>query len=306
MIKNKSSDGTPTKLFVMAGMPRAGTTYIFEALRAHPGICLPFRKELSYFSSKYTKGDAWYWGHFARARPGQVCADISPDYFIHKKAVARIATFTPRPKVVLAVRDPASWAVSYHRHLETFEWKTRDFGQFLELQPIPDNRFFHNGTNGANGSFSIRGGVVRESIESFRAALGSDLLLYSFELFKRQPLAVMQAIERFLEVTPVLTAAMLPQGLINASGRRNLKPLSYLVSREEFVQASGAIVPKQLLANARSLFDRLSARGRAERVDPNYERDFRHASTLLSSDIAYCDALFSAAPMQLGDGRPFP
>ena len=288
----------------MAGMPRAGTTYLYEALRAHPSVFLPYRKELSYFSGKHGKGESWYRAFFAGAAPGQVCADISPDYFMHPDAVGRLLAFAPRPRIALAIREPASWAVSYHRHLSTFEWRVPAFEAFLTRHAVPDNRILRTG--GVGATFAIRDSLVSRTIERFRAAFGGDLLLYSFAHFRREPIAVLGALERFLGIPASLTAAQLPPDIINASGRRNIRLLSYLVSREELVTAAGAVLPRRLLRAVRSRFDRASSPSRAPRADPAHAADMRLATELLAADIRYCDSLFRTSPVQLGDGRAFP
>jgi hypothetical protein len=305
MNPNGKAPGGPDRLFVMAGMPRAGTTYMYEALKAHPSIFLPFRKELSYFSSKYEKGESWYMDFFAEARPGQVCADISPDYFVHSEAVDRIQRFKPRPKVALAIREPASWALSYHRHLATFEWRVPGFEQFITRHRIPDNRILRLGGRGAGDTFAIRESFVRTTVERFRAAFGSDLLIYSFDAFRKQPFAVIRALERFLGLPASIDPSQMPPNLINAGGRRNIRILSYLVSREEIVTAAGAVLPRRLLRSVRSRFDRISAPSASPVADPNHGRDLQLAKTVLADDIQYYERLFSSSPIQLGDGQAF-
>ena len=280
---------------------------MYEALKAHPSIFLPFRKELSFFSSKYSKGEAWYTGFFAQARPGQVCADISPDYFVHSEAVDRILRFKPRPKVVLAVREPASWALSYHRHLATFEWRVPEFERFITRHRIPDNRLLRPRGPGCWRHIPPSGvSFVSTTVERFRAALGRDLLVYSFDAFRKQPFAVMQALERFLGLPASIDPSQMPPNLINAGGRRNIRFLSYLVSREEIVTAAGAVLPRRLLRGVRSRFDRISAPSASPAADPAYERDLKLAREVLADDSRYYSRLFASSAIQLGDGQAYP
>ena len=42
--------------FVIPGFARCGTTWLYEVLRRHPGIFLPERKELNFFTESWDLG----------------------------------------------------------------------------------------------------------------------------------------------------------------------------------------------------------------------------------------------------------
>lgn len=297
---------SPQKLFVMAGMPRAGTTYIYQALQNHTGVYLTYRKELGYFSTHREKGESWYRSLFDSARSDQICGDISPDYFLHADAPIRIAQFNPRPKVIIAVRDPASWAVSYHRHIATFERRVPPFAAFLERHPVPDNRLVRLRGSSWQPTFSIVDSLVSRQLDGFRRQFGADLLLYSFDLFRTAPVKVMQAIEGFLGLTPMLDASNLPPDAINASRRPNARILTYLLSREELISTVDRIVPRELLRSVRNRFDRIAAVPSSAPVvdDPSYASDLAMARERLESDRRYVTDLFRNHQIQLGNGHP--
>ena len=294
------------RLMIMVGMPRAGTTYIYNALASHPSFYLPFRKELSYFSTKFSKGRDWYRSFFRDAAPNQVCADISPDYFLNPDAVARIASFSPKPKIILAVRDPASWAVSFHRHLGTFQWGVPPFEQFLDSHPLPDSRISFPWTTRKADRFSIRGLLVQRTVEDYRRVFGENLLVYSFDCFREDPLAVLRAIEAFLGLPHVFDSGSIPPGAINSSRRKNIKLLSYIFSRDELVTAAGHVLPRSFLRRARTGLNRFSIPGRRAAFDPEYKSDLALAHSLLSADVQYVESLFAVSPIMTGDGRVFP
>lgn len=297
----------PEKLFVMAGMPRAGTTYIYQALQAHPDVFLPFRKELSFFTINHARGAAWYRSFFRQARTHQICGDISPDYFLHPAALPRLHAFSPRPKVILAVRDPAAWAVSFHRHIATFEWRVPAFADFLRRHPVPDNRLMNFRDRHKRATFAIADALVERTLEEYRHTFGPDLLIYSFDLFRSSPLTVMRAIEQFLDLPPKLVESQLPAGAINSSRRRNSRLLSYLLSREELITTADHLLPRSLMRATRGKFDRFtSAAPQPPPVDPDYNRDLVLARTHLASDCRYVETLLARAPIQFGDGRAFP
>ena len=285
----------------MAGMPRAGTTYLYDAFGAHPSIFLPYRKELAYFSANYGKGESWYHAFFEGASPGQLCADISPNYFLHPDAAERIRRFSGSTKVILAVRDPAAWAVSFHRHIATFHWKVPSFAAFLESHPMPNNHLWPLARN-SGPSFSIRDSLVQRTVERYRRIFGRDLLVFSFDVFKERPLTVLRSIESFLGLQSAFNSEDLPPGAINSSRRRHIKLLSYILSREELIAVSGRILPAAFLRAARKRMDRLSVPRGTQDPDPGLAPDLALAGRLLSADCEYVSSLFATSPIQLGDG----
>lgn len=119
--------------FLVVGAAKSGTTTLFETLRKHRKIFIPQRKECRYFScmtgnyvgpgvtsaNKYTKSLEEYQALFKKAKPGQLCGDISPDYlYYYQNAVPKILdevnTHIP---VIIVLRNPIDRAYSnylYH------------------------------------------------------------------------------------------------------------------------------------------------------------------------------------------------
>jgi len=103
--------------FVVAGVRKAGTTWLDTCLRSHPQIHLaPATKELFFFDRYYSRGLTWYGSHFAKAPAGTMVCDISPSYFAHEAAPARLARDLPRAHVIILLRDPVKRAWSDFVH----------------------------------------------------------------------------------------------------------------------------------------------------------------------------------------------
>ena len=73
------------KTFVVAGMPRAGTTFMYYFMQQHPEIFAPVRKEVNYFSFFYDKGEEWYHNLFKEMKQEKYGMDISPVYFLYNQ-----------------------------------------------------------------------------------------------------------------------------------------------------------------------------------------------------------------------------
>jgi hypothetical protein len=265
---------------------------------------LPFRKEVGYFTRHYRKGARWYESLFETAPPGAVCGEISPDYFLCPEAADRIARHDSTIQVILCVREPASWAVSYYRYLPTQERRIPAFDDFLECHAVPDPRIFRRRSTPA--TFSIRNSIVERRVEQYRSLFGSRLLIYDFALFQRNPLLIMRSIEQFLGLVPWLTDDKLPGRPINSSHQRRFRLMSHLLGRDEFVSIAGFLFPRRFLQKIRLRLDLLSS----PTVPHSQSRDdsalLEIARKKLSSDRNYFESLFAEGQVINGDGRRYP
>src|SRR6266508_2090579 len=101
--------------FLGIGVPRAGTTWLYELLRTHPDVYVPLRrKELSYFDLHYNRGVEWYSKFFPpdhEVSRFRAVGEISPYYFYCPDCPARIADLGIA-KLVLKLRHPVDRAWS--------------------------------------------------------------------------------------------------------------------------------------------------------------------------------------------------
>lgn len=290
----------------MAGMPRAGTTFIYDALAAHPTCVRPYRKEVGYFSARHHRGEGWYRSLYRDGGPGpQQWVDISPDYFLDENAPERLAASPFEIRVVLAVREPAAWAVSFHRHISTFEWRVPSFVEFLSDYHLPDLRLFPS-LGRAPRRFSIRRRLVSQRIESLRRALGPKLLVYDYEFFRREPLRTLRTLEQFWGLPPVWSAASLSALPINSSRRKHSRLMNHLLSRDLLVEGAGAVLPHGWIRRWRARRDQAAAAAGEPRPDDRFAGDLAFAREALQEDAHFVRDLFRSGPMLLGDGTPFP
>jgi len=298
--------GQARPLLIVAGMPRAGTTFVYHVLARHPGIFVPFRKELRYFSQNYRNGRSWYWQFFAAARRDQVCADVSPDYFLYPEAAERLQAFAAPVKIVMIVRAAAEWAVSLHRQVGTIEPRVPSFPDFLHAGFYPHFRF-GRGPDHPDGAarFSLATGFIQAQLESYRERFQRRLLLCDFNLISRDPMPLLKAIESHSGLPPHFSAADLPGAPINAANRRQVTLLNYFLSRDAVVNLAGKLIPHALLRSVRLKMDRASSTRSPAPPDPQYASDLALARDRLAGDQAYIDRLFARSPLVLGDASLF-
>ena len=116
--------------FFIVGQPKSGTTALYEMLRSHPQIFMPDFKEPRYFASDLpsrfqaprasgldpeTFED--YLALFDPAEPGQITGEASTAYIWSGTAARLIAEARPDAKIIVILREPASFLRSLHLQL---------------------------------------------------------------------------------------------------------------------------------------------------------------------------------------------
>jgi hypothetical protein len=123
--------------FLIIAPPKTGTTWIAANLRCHPGIFMPEKKELKYFSMYHRWLDlGWYAGHFREAG-NRLKGEASPSYALLPCGMIRwIHALMPQLKLVFLMRDPVDRAWSHARH--NFRYREAGFATYQgEFESVP-------------------------------------------------------------------------------------------------------------------------------------------------------------------------
>ena len=286
--------------FIVAGMPRGGTTFLYHNLNKHPRIFLPFRKEVNFFNVRYDLGVQWYNDLYREREENQVCGDISPNYFSDRKTIRKIREHKPGAKVILSVRDPVDYALSFYSQFHSFTFNMPPFDEFL--------KGYENKLNGKTLGITFKNNYIIDTLKLFMSEFGENILLFDFSLIERDSLMVLQAIERFIGVPAFFQRGNYDDVKINASGRKNIKLLTSLLHQEWLISFIQKIFPRRLIIFSRNKFDKVSAgkspSGSAPR--PYTEADVKLAETELADQRAGIKRLFEKSPLITGSGAPFP
>lgn len=134
---------TPNFLFI--GPDKAGSTWLYEALRSHRQVYLPPVKELFFFDRFYDKGWAWYEKYFKDATTEhRIVGEICHDYLFSPLACRRIAHDLPDVKLMVCLREPVQRAFSQYLYLLKIGLLNCDFERALnDCDELIDNgRYF--------------------------------------------------------------------------------------------------------------------------------------------------------------------
>ena len=183
----KHAPGIAPVDFLIVGTGRAGTTTLFEILRRHPDVFIPARKECRYFSSQ--KGDFVgpspeyantiihsledYQALFRKAKPDQLCGDISPDYlFYYQNAVPKILAEThAQLPIIIILRNPIDRAYSQYLFHVSQGRETLSFEEAIEQEPL------RKAGNWPFGWLYVESGMYAEQVKAYRETFERVLLL---------------------------------------------------------------------------------------------------------------------------------
>jgi hypothetical protein len=133
--------------FFIVGHGKSGTTAMYEMLVRQPGVFMPACKEPWFFASELLERMpprpegtpatlAEYEALFAGAAADQVAGESTTLYLWSHTAAGRIAEVRPDAKIIVFLREPASFLRSLHlQFLQTYIETEPDFRAAIEAEP---------------------------------------------------------------------------------------------------------------------------------------------------------------------------
>ena len=214
----------PLPEVLILGAMRAGTTFLHNALAAHPRIAAGDFKEPQFFSYRWSEGLAAY-RRLLPLRPPDIvglkrrlAVDSSPYYLFHPSAPRRAASIlAPTTKFIVLLREPGERAWSHYR------WslmRGREHLGFLDALAAETERLAGEEERIAAGneqpgaphqafSYVARGRYAEQLERWWRYFPRERILLLRSEDMHRDPQAEFDRVCRFLN----LRAIELPKGI---------------------------------------------------------------------------------------------
>lgn len=102
--------------FIGIGVPRSGTTWVYECLKEHPEVCFSDDKETGFFRKKNMFNNINnYQKHFKHCIDGQIRGEFDTKYFSSENTATKIKETFPNVKLIIIFRNPTEVVSSYYQ-----------------------------------------------------------------------------------------------------------------------------------------------------------------------------------------------
>lgn len=249
--------------FLLIGVPKAGTTSLYNYLRQHPQIYMPPEpyKEPNFFAFEGEKlnfrrpGDNQPWLHqytitdlkayqglFQGVKDEVAIGEASVLYLYLSKAPAAIKHYIPNAKLIAILRHPVERAFSHfiHSRRNGREWLT-DFSQALQAE---EKRIAQN--YAPTWYYQQIGFYHRQLKRYFDIFDSSQIKVCLYEDWKSNPIRFIQDIFRFLEVNDTFIPDMSVKYLVWDKVPKNKTLFNFFTQENTIKTALRAIIPARL------------------------------------------------------------
>jgi len=203
--------------FFIVGHPKSGTTALWNMLRRHPQIYLPWPKEPYFFADELHPPAATprtfgrtpdtleeYLALFDAALPDQRLGEASAPYLWSHTAAGRIAEVQPDARIIAILREPASFLHSLHlQFVQIYIEPEKDMRKALALEDarregkqVPAKSFW--GPQATLYSEYVR---YVEQLGRYHAHFPPEqVLVLIYDDYRRDNEATIRKVQRFLDV----------------------------------------------------------------------------------------------------------
>lgn len=127
---------------IYAGIQRTGSTWLYDCLKEHPQVYVPYLKEIHYFDRNFDKGQNWYEVFFENSEDEKILIDITPNYFHDTSIPEKISDLLPECKIIIVLRNPVDYIFSlYKKHRQSLFVK-EEFNDLLKSRSYLNQGLF--------------------------------------------------------------------------------------------------------------------------------------------------------------------
>ncbi|MEP6468458.1 MAG: sulfotransferase [Chloroflexota bacterium] len=288
--------------FFIVGAFKSGTTALYDYLRQHPQVFMPFHKEPLFFGDDLTRRYGrmtldQYLSLFKDAGEGQRVGEASAWYLYSHCAANEIREFRPDAQIIVMLRNPVDVMHAQHSQmLFNAAEDIPDFGGALEAEPMR-----RRGERLPSGPIRIETLFYRQSVrfaeqvERYYDTFGRDRIhIILYDEFRDRTAEVYQSTLRFLGVDPSFTPQL---AVVNANRRVRSSVLQRLIFQPPRTLLGAVRLLRRfpMVHRARSALLELNsrARHRAE-MDPQlraqlieeFAPEVRKLASLIDRDLA--------------------
>ena len=229
-------------LFIV-GAPKAGTTFLFAALKDHPELHFPKIKELNHFSFDELSVNSYYKDYkikerkkylslYSSAENQKYIVDASVSYFAFPSVAEKLYQFNPDSKIIIALRNPIKRAFSHYQIDKRMGHAEESFMSYIAghkndphyLQYVQNSLYFEN---------------ISNYLKYFKRENIHILLLEKIE-------AELDGLYQFLGIERI-DSSVTTDTVVNANKAPRNSVARYLQKNRKLVSALKFVVPKKLI-----------------------------------------------------------
>jgi len=123
---------------IIPGVPKCGTTTLYDYLITHPSIQSSLTKEVFYFDRHFNEPLSWYTGYWNKMKDG-ITIDATPTYMDSEVYIKRMCETVPNAKYIVILRDPIKRLISNYNQVRIRHWaesETKAFSTELVHQTM--------------------------------------------------------------------------------------------------------------------------------------------------------------------------
>jgi hypothetical protein len=200
----------PRPDFFIVGAFKSGTTAMYEYLRQHPQVFMPFHKEPLFFGDDLTRRYGRmtldeYLALFRDAAPGQRIGEASAWYLYSECAAGEIKAFAPHARIIVMLRNPVD--VMYAQHSQMLFNATEEIDDFERALAAEAMR--RRGRDLPSGPIRPEALYYRHSVrfadqmERYLDTFGRERVKVAiYDDFRDDTAATYRAVLEFLDVDP--------------------------------------------------------------------------------------------------------
>jgi hypothetical protein len=174
--------------FFVVGAPKAGTTSLYEYMKAHPQVFLSDVKEPKYFAPQARERVSLdqYRRLYQNAAGFPAIGDLSPFYLSEDTAPQAIREASPDAKIIVMLRDPVARAFSHYLMAVAVGHEKASFSQALA-------RYHHReAPNWYLSTHYIEHGMYAEQVERYLSVFpASHVAIFLFDELVSNPRQVL-------------------------------------------------------------------------------------------------------------------
>lgn len=200
--------------WIIAGVPKAGTSSVFRWLVDHPEVDGPSDKETYYCIDPGThmfradsnwggQGLAGYEKLFARCDPSaRVLVECTPGYVYSKTALRELPSLPGKPQFIFVLREPVAQLQSLFAYFQqNWNWVPRDMSFREFIAAVEQRRHDFKGNELA--ADALANAWYPEHLRRWQAAVGADrMVVLLFEDLVSDSRSVMRGLAERMGIEP--------------------------------------------------------------------------------------------------------